>query len=100
MPCVVCQAMVERTAQFVLPGRNVCPASWTTEYYGFLVAPAFGYAQKEAYTCVDSAPEAIPSGGPSTDPSMIWPVGAECGTGVPCPPYVVGSAISSAVCTK
>ena len=99
MPCVVCQAMEERTAQFMLPGRNVCPPSWITEYYGYLVAPADGY-QKGTYTCLDNAPEVISVGSASVNPCMIWPVGVECDSAVPCPPYSPGNAIPCAVCTK
>ena len=39
-PCAVCH-VTKRTSQMMIPGRNVCPAGWTREYKGYLMAEEY-----------------------------------------------------------
>ena len=37
VPCAVCH-VTTRASQMMIPGRNACPAGWTREYKGYLMA--------------------------------------------------------------
>ena len=99
MPCVVCQA-TERYAQFMLPGRSDCPDGWLTEYWGFLVS-AIVSQQRGQYTCLDTAPEAIPNASAvNANACHVYPVESDCAGGLICPPYDAGKGVSCVVCSK
>ena len=55
VPCAVCH-VTKRASQMMLSGRNVCPAGWTREYKGYLMADYSGH-HRTMYTCVDENPD-------------------------------------------
>jgi hypothetical protein len=54
VPCAVCH-VAKRSSQMMIPGRNICPAGWTREYKGYLMAETQDY-HRTMYTCVDEYP--------------------------------------------
>ena len=55
IPCAVCH-VTKHAAQIMVPGRNVCPAGWTCEYKGYLMAEYHNH-YRTMYTCVDENPD-------------------------------------------
>ncbi len=55
VPCAVCH-VTKRASQMMVPGRNVCPAGWTREYKGYLMAEYHSH-YRTMYTCVDENPD-------------------------------------------
>lgn len=57
--CAVCEVPVPDT--LMIPSRIDCPAGWTTEYNGYLMANYYSYRKGE-YVCVDRKPARASSG--------------------------------------
>ena len=55
VPCAVCHVS-GRASQIMIPGRNVCPAGWRTEYKGYLMPESYIH-YRTMYTCVDENAE-------------------------------------------
>ena len=52
-PCAVCY-ITTRTAKITIPARTSCPPSWTTEYYGYLMADRHSSNHKTRVpVCID-----------------------------------------------
>jgi len=52
VPCAVCYAST-RGMSIMIPGQTTCPASWTREYYGYLMAQHSGF-YRSMHECVDA----------------------------------------------
>ena len=50
VPCAVCY--VNRSASIMIPGQTTCPASWTIEYYGYLMTTSMQH-RRSMFVCVD-----------------------------------------------
>ena len=99
VPCVVCLAST-RSSMMMVPVKSQCPPTWTREYYGYLTAERATH-RRSKYSCVDVSSEAIGGTVANTNGALFYHVITNCGAdGVPCPPFVDGSALSCAVCTK
>ena len=47
------------------------------------------HKRNAVYECVDEDAEAVPGEQANTGGALFYHVGASCGDGLPCPPYVV-----------
>jgi len=97
VPCAVCYASTRGTS-IMIPGQTTCPASWTREYYGYLMAQHYRY-YRSMHECVDANPDKVPGSSANRDGALIYHVRAKC-TGIPCPPYQNNREVTCAVCTK
>ena len=96
VPCAVCS--VSRGKLLMIPARTSCPSSWTTEYYGYLMAERYNHA-RSTYECMDRSPESVPGSAGNIDGALFYHQEATC-TGLSCPPYVAGREVTCAVCTQ
>ena len=96
VPCAVCY--VNRSAQFMLPAQHTCPANWTTEYFGYLMASRHDHYRTQ-YTCVDASFKPVPNSLANEDGYLFYTVQARCGS-LPCPKYDEIRELTCAVCTK
>ena len=95
-PCAVCYAT--RAAVLALPAIISCPATWTREYYGYLIT-SFRNHHRTTFECLDKDPESIPGSAGNADGVLFHMVEATC-TGIPCPPYDTQKELTCVVCTK
>ena len=96
VPCAVCYA--NRSAHFMVPAQHSCPNSWTTEYFGYLMASRHDL-HRTHYTCVDRSFKAVPNSSANEDGFLFYTVEPRCGS-LPCPPYDETKELTCAVCTK
>ena len=96
VPCAVCYA--NRSAHFMVPAQHSCPATWTTEYYGYLMTSRHDQHRTQ-YTCVDRSFKAVPDSSTNEDGLLFYTVEPRCGS-LPCPPYDETKELTCAVCTK
>jgi len=97
VPCAVCYASTRGTS-ITIPGQTTCPASWTLEYYGYLMAQHHKF-HRSMHECVDANPDSVTGSSASIDGALFYHVRAEC-TGIACPPYQSMREVTCAVCTK
>ena len=96
VPCAVCH-VTKRASQMMLPGRNVCPAGWTREYKGYLMADYFVTIVR----CIHVWMKILIT---REEPTLIVRalcsifVEGECGS-LPCKPYIAGRELTCAVCS-
>lgn len=95
-PCAHCYTP-QRSTNIMIPARTECPAGWTKEYQGYIVADHHLH-QKSTFSCMDDAPE-TGTGGSSRDQSRIYPVEVVCGS-LPCSRYPSGHELTCVVCSK
>ena len=96
--CAVCYTSA-RSSKLMIPGETTCPSMWTQEYVGYLMADLHTHKRNVVYECVDNDSEAVPGGQADTNGALFYHVGAVCGIGLPCPPYVANRPITCVVCT-
>lgn len=98
VPCVVCDVQ-RRSSMIMIPGKSICPAGYTAEYWGYLMAGRHDHASASNYYCVDADPEAEPDSKANTNGYLLYYVEGRCGS-LPCPPYVENRELTCVVCTK
>ena len=97
-PCSVCRAE-SRGSKVMIPGRNICPGGWTTEYKGYLMSEHYGHKGRTTAVCVDVDAEGR-SGSYENKYGNLWYfIQGACGS-LPCGPYVSGRELTCVVCTK
>ena len=101
VPCAICYAST-RAAMIMIPAKTQCPASWTREYYGYLMTEREHPSHyRSSFDCVDVNPDTVPGEISNTNGAMFFQVVASCpNSGLECDPYKSNQAISCAVCTK
>ena len=74
VPCAVCQS-IGSVAAMMQPGSTVCPAGWSTEYKGYVMASPTD-ARRIEYVCVDGEAEGAADGddATNTDSQRMAPV--------------------------
>ncbi len=97
-PCAVCRAR-KRGVQIMIPGRNLCPKGWKTEYQGYLMSPHYGHKGRSTAVCVDADAEGFPRSSADKNGNLWYTIQASCGS-LPCGPYVNGRELTCAVCSK
>ena len=101
VPCAVCEVST-RSKHLMMPALYDCPAGWTEEYDGWLVAERTNREQHKGritYSCIDKNPDVLPGLYGNEDGVLLHPVEAVC-NGIPCPPYDDHKDLSCVVCTK
>jgi hypothetical protein len=97
VPCAVCH-VTKRASKIMIPGRNVCPAGWTREYKGYLMAEDHTH-YRTMYTCVDEYPDYTRGSRANHNAALFYFVDGVCGS-LPCQPYIKGRELTCAVCTR
>ena len=99
VPCAVCYTAT-RAAMIMIPGRTECPATWTKEFAGYLMAERSNpNHHRGTFECVDVDAESIPGSSANTQGALFYFTEATC-NGIACPPYANGLEIACTVCTK
>lgn len=91
-----------RTSVLTVPGQKSCPVGWVEEYWGYLMANGSGYGsvwQPTQYICADNQPVGVPGGEADNGQSVVYLVGAMCGS-LKCPPYIEGKPLTCVVCSR
>ena len=70
VPCAVCH-VTTRASQMMIPGRNVCPAGWTREYKGYLMAEYHTH-YRTMCTCMDENPDYTRGTHANTDGALFF----------------------------
>ena len=97
-PCAVCSTGA-RVEKIMIPAMKSCPgASWTMEYYGYLVSGAYSN-WRTTHECLDVKPESVPGSFANINGAQFWFTEVEC-VGIACPPYKDGNELSCVVCTR
>ena len=97
VPCAVCH-VGDKSTQLMIPAWKTCPAGWTQEYTGYLMAQHYTY-HASSFICVDQHPEKAEGGHANMDGALLHNVEAVCGS-LPCPSYEEGAELTCVVCTK
>ena len=97
VPCAVCH-VTTRASQMMIPVRNVCPAGWTREYKGYLMADHYNH-HRTMYTCMDENPDYTRGTHADLNGALFYFVEGVCGS-LPCKPYIAGKELTCAVCTR
>lgn len=99
VPCAICYTS-ERTARITIPGKLNCPDNtWTKEYSGYLMTGNHGHKHTYMFECMDEESTYVPGTISNTDGALFYHVGATCGNGISCGPYIHNKAITCVVCT-
>ena len=97
VPCAVCYVSTRETV-LMIPAKTSCPASWTREYYGYLMSEYHSHSNS-MFECVDRDQESLPGSHANINGRLFYHVEAEC-SGMPCPPYDPQKELNCVVCTK
>ena len=65
----------------------------------FNVWPSWSTKKMLSMSVLIEDAEAVPGGHANTNGALFYHVGAVCGVGLPCPPYVANRPITCVVCT-
>lgn len=95
-PCAVCY-LPTRSTSLMMPARTECPAGWTMEYSGYIVADHH-LNHRTSYICLDGAPE-TKTGASNQNQGVIYPVEVMCGS-LPCYKFAHGRELTCVVCSK
>ena len=99
VPCAVCY-VASRNALYMIPAKHTCPANWTTEYYGYLMAERSHPNHKRSlFSCVDKLLTSVIGSKYNHNGFLFYFVEGRCGS-LPCPPYEETKELTCAVCTK
>ena len=98
VPCAVCYVSTRPTV-VMIPAKASCPPTWTREYYGYTMTMHKIY-NRATFECVDAEQESLPGSHPGADGALFYHVEADCGTGLPSPPYNNHQELNCVVCTK
>ena len=97
-PCAVCYVS-GRSAKQMIPAITTCPSGWTREYYGYIMSGLYSNKGRSEYVCIDKDQKSRPGGASSHDGALLYHVRATC-TGIHCPPYDSGKALTCVMCSK
>ncbi|CAC5380099.1 unnamed protein product [Mytilus coruscus] len=97
-PCAVCRVNYVSSV-VTIPGKSTCYKGWNLEYSGILVAGQHTDAGASAYICLDQSPDVLEGGSEDMGGYTLFPVKAYCGS-LRCPPYIQGSLVKCAVCSR
>ena len=95
-PCAVCY-LPTRSTSLMIPARTECPAGWTMEYSGYIVAD-HPVHHRTTYVCWDGAPETT-TGAFNQDNALVYPVEVMCGS-LPCSKFAHGQDLTCVACSK
>ena len=98
VPCAVCYTPT-RSTMVMIPAWTHCPASWTKEYVGYIMAEGRSSFRVQ-HVCVDQHTEVIPGEAIYSDGTRLYHMDIKCSTGLLCPPYSSTKEVTCAVCTE
>lgn len=100
MPCALCET-AGRGQVLMIPAKLTCPAGWSKEYDGYLMAEqsVSSHLSQSDYICVDEKFEFIKGGHNPQIRAQAMFVEVGCGI-LPCPPYKDGNELACVVCSK
>lgn len=96
--CSVCWVK-SRGTKIMIPGRNICPVGWTTEYRGYLMSEHYTHKGRTAAVCVDADAEGRSGSYEDKKGSLWYIIQVSCGS-LPCGPFVNGRELTCVVCTR
>ena len=97
--CAVCFTS-SRSTTLMIPGRVQCPAGWTVEYSGYLVAERWFHTNPSNHICLNKN-MAIIGIKKNTHGGIAVHVEVKCYHNKNyCPPYTNGNEVTCAVCTR
>ena len=96
--CAVCYAPTRPTV-LMIPAKTSCPATWTVEYTGYIMADATASNRvgRTTYECVDASQEHEAS---TIYNGILQHFRVSCNSGLSCPPYITNKSLNCVVCTK
>ena len=96
--CAVCYAPTRPTV-LMIPAKTSCPATWTVEYTGYIMADATASNRpgRTTHQCVDASQEHEVS---NMHNGIFQHFQVSCNSGLSCPPYITSKALNCVVCTK
>ncbi len=98
-PCSVCYSPARGT-KITITGRISCPATWTREYYGYLMGSDYHAPRgSRSPVCVDESAESVDGSAGQNVKSLFYFYETTC-IGIKCPPYSDGAETTCVVCTK
>lgn len=97
-PCAACYTS-ERSNQIMIPGTINCTASWTREYYGYLMTGDDSH-NRISHVCVDVDTVSVPDSAANDFGVLLTFAEVFCTDGISCPPYEDGYELTCVVCTK
>ncbi|PVD29531.1 hypothetical protein C0Q70_08782 [Pomacea canaliculata] len=95
--CAVCRS--SRANNVMIPATTVCPAGWTSEYSGWLMAGYPAHNAASEFICVNSKMEERLASETDNNGKLLYYTVTVCGS-LPCPPYVTGKRVTCVVCSK
>ena len=99
VPCAVCA--VPGHAALTVPGWHECPAGWTEQYDGWLMAEHQSNAHNSEYICVHYNAEALPDSEAGSQPgNRLYTAEVYLPTGSAFSGYPANAEVACAVCTK
>ena len=98
VPCSVCETE-NHNQLLMVPAATSCPAGWTKQYLGYLMAERYTHASSSNYICVTRQYETMTETPRFQTSGYVATVEAVC-TSLPCPNYVQGRELPCVVCTK
>ena len=81
----------------MIPAKVTCPAGWTKEYEGLLMAQHHTHHASN-FVCVDKELEILSGGSSDQNGGLLYVVEGVCGS-LHCPPYQDGFELTCVVCT-
>ena len=94
--CTVCHTD-SRGEMVMIPGTVECPASWTREYYGYIMSSHHNEESRASYECVDMDAEGV--GTSDNGHGLFYVAEIRCGS-LPCGTYGRDNELVCVVCTK
>ncbi|XP_066274973.1 uncharacterized protein [Branchiostoma lanceolatum] len=94
--CAVCA--IPRGTSLMIPAKRTCPAGWTSEYSGYLMAAKYNHRRTD-FVCVDVEAQDLEGGDGNDDGARLYQVEGRCNYNLPCPPYVNGRELTCVVCS-
>jgi len=100
LECSVCY--VSRPAVVMLPAVISCPVNWRLEYLGFLMSQSTSSQTRTEFICVDTVLHQSPlTCIDGCNPAgQLFPVQAQCETGLGCTQYQNEENLSCVVCSR
>ena len=99
VPCAVCYTPV-RGEKIMIPAKTTCTATWTREYYGYLMTESHHEVHyRTTFECVDVNAEGVPGSAANNNGALFYFTESTC-NGIDCPPYTNGNELTCVVCTK
>ena len=91
VPCAVCYTAV-RGEKVMIPAKANCTATWTREYYGYLMTEhhdnIVNDRHRMTYECVDVDAEAVPGSVANNNGALFYFTESTC-NGIDCPPTLM-----------